>query len=1448
MTTRATRPRSSSILAILAVGIVFLLFGCGGGGGGGDTGTGTSSDTAGYGSISGLVIDGPTGAAVANATITVDSLSAITGANGTYSLTNVGAGTRLVVASRSDLGSRSAVVFLTANQVTTVNFVMGTNTTTGGSTTGPIISSSNPSNNATNADVNTQILFTLDQSIQRSTLATNVRGTGYASVIFTRVTTPSQTDSGVCTVRNFTLANTYIYQPGSLLPLQPGCQYSLYVSNRLIGSNGVPSPGSGITFKTAGSSGGGSTSVGGPKLSYTNPPDKATNVDLSSRIIFGFNQAMTDSSVLTAGNVLLARMTSPAQNTAGTVVKPTDLTGLSNVYEFIPAASVGLTSETTYCLFITNKVVSSTNIPSTGESFSFSTRKETGEGAPIIVASNPADKATNVDPYTRIFITLSANVDCQTVTPTSVRLTRLTSPVQDMTINVSSTCAAGVSTNVFEITGFTSPLSGNCAYQVSINNNVKSTTGVRSSGSVISFTTRSSSSGGGGTVAPVLVASNPANGAVNVDPSTDILLTFNVPIDLTSFTGSMTISKVSTPVQEFQHTINVTDTGLSNTYRLTKDPLDTFQSQTKYRVYLSNKIHATGGYLQPTTFDFTIRQVGGGILPPTLVYKNPPNKATGVDISTQILFAFDQAMTDSSVMNPSNVILSQLSTPVSNVSGTIFKRTDISTISNLYQFLPSVGLSSETTYALVVTNKVTSSAGVPSAGESFSFKTGVGQGQESGPVIVSSNPSNNSVDVDPYTRVLLTLSSNVSPDTVTNESVKLTKLTSPVQVFDSLTITKTNSPVFELGGFTSPLTGNSVYEVSINNKVLSNSGTPSQGSAIHFLTRASSDSGSWSVIPRLVSSNPSNQSTGVDVGTAIYLTFNVPIKNVNAATGLTGCAMISQISSPVQDLLGDSDLRITRTDISTMYRLEPVTGDFSSYFKSLSKYRVYLKNTIQADGANGGYLEPTSFEFTTRQTQGGAGDTTAPKLLSTNPSNGTTGVYTGVDILFWFDEKVETSTVTSTSVILSQVSGITSMDRNQRIVALDSTNCVTCTNCTANVSCATAFQYYPGTLALSPGQTFRLSFGNQIKDLNGNRLAPTSIQFSTANIQDIPQGPRIVSANPTMNQTGVDPSTTILFTFDKDIYPPGNTENVSVSCTVTPTTVILARVTAPAENDGTVTITPTSAVTLTPACAVPNDAICDCSTYGQPCDCTIDVQSGDTDPVHFSSLPFIFRPDPINFPKTFRYIPGTLPLQSGPTMYTLFVTNGVRDYQGNAAQGDAISFSTRSLVVSPATGPRLVATNPGNGAFAGVNSWIYLVFDKPVDPNSLYVSATVPAIDISALAIVPSAMCSDQLTACDLRSTDMFQCTFNVSIALAPYPDGLSMLDDYTVVVKPAQPNGLGGLTTRYCLIVDTDGNQQPATQIVAVPGTIFINVTNRLKSRTDGSLAPGDSFFFFVR
>lgn len=812
---------------------------------------------------------------------------------------------------------------------------------------------------------------------------------------------------------------------------------------------------------------------------------------------------------------------------------------------------------------------------------------------------------------------------------------------------------------------------------------------------------------------------------------------------------------------------------------------------------------------------------------PVISSSNPSNNATGIDVSTQILFALSTSIQRSTLRandgsGQQSVIFTRLTTPSVADSGAC---TVAAVGPNTFAYTPGTlsPLLPGTRYALTITNRLVGANGIVSPGSAFTFTTagtndtgGSTGGTVQQPRIAFSSPAAGATGVDSRTRIIFAFDRPMNNSTLTasgaSPSIVFSKISPPAvndsggQVVIPTDLSVSNAFEYIPGSLGSvSLLSATTYTLFVTNRALSSSGVPSPGESFTFTIRAN-DTGSPPVI---TNSNPANGATNVDLDTRVFITLS---ENTDLTTVTPASVKFTQLTTPIGDI---ATVNVSLSSLNPpTYELinlpSPLTGD--------ALYRVSVNNNLRnTDGTRslGSFVE-----FRTRPASSSGGTIVAPKLVVKNPQG--LDVDSNSRIIFSFDTTMNVTSVTQAgNVVLTQVSGTAQDDAGATIIA----------NPPDLVGIPNVFEYRPGTFAggLPAGQQMRLFVTNRVLSSAGVPSDGESFTFTVKQLQAgvPPVGPSIANSNPTSGETNVDPSTQIQFTFDRDIFATGITDNVSASSTVNPSNITFVRLTTPADTDRT--LTPTSPVTVRLFSGTEAQAAVGTGNPIPAAGVDVLIPGG----VLGNTLPIIVRPDPVNFPRTFRYVPGTLPLQAGINQYRLSVTNGVRDSQGAAAITTGFTFTTRLATVGTAGGPRLLSANPGRDVFTGTSTRVFLTFDQDVDPSSFAGALgplAIPMRDISVPAGDDTNPCGT-VTVCDLRAqTDLT-------------PNGLN---GDPVSCTCATPNRTGAV------LRTADPKTIEVVPNASLSGTMLIQVTNRLSSLPDTSgvtrTAPGDSTWFYVR
>ena len=260
-----------------------------------------------------------------------------------------------------------------------------------------------------------------------------------------------------------------------------------------------------------------------PMVTSTVPANGAINVPLNQKISATFSSPMSASTITAAGTFAVTV-------TTGGAAVPGALTydAASNTAIFAPTAA--LTANTEYTGTITTAAQSSAgNALAANYVWSFTTGVATNASAPTVTLTNPVDTATNVALNQKIAATFSTFMDPSTISAPGT-----------FTVAVAGLGGAAVPGTVSyagktAIFTPTANLTASTQYTATITTAAKDLTGIAMAANFVwSFTTGLFTN----TVPPVITATNPVNGAIDVFIDTTVSATFNIAMDPTTITSA----------------------------------------------------------------------------------------------------------------------------------------------------------------------------------------------------------------------------------------------------------------------------------------------------------------------------------------------------------------------------------------------------------------------------------------------------------------------------------------------------------------------------------------------------------------------------------------------------------------------------------------------------------------------------------------------------------------------------------------------------------------------------------------------------------------------------------------------------------------------------------------------------------------------------------------------
>lgn len=351
-------------------------------------------------------------------------------------------------------------------------------------------------------------------------------------------------------------------------------------------------------------------------------------------------------------------------------------------------------------------------------------------------------------------------------------------------------------------------------------------------------------------VCPVVVSTDPANGATNVALDKIITITFNEAMNPATINQStITLSGPGAV------TGTVTYNGLS-AYFTPSAPLAV---NTTYTGRVTTSVKDVNGNALQEDYVWTFST--GATLAPVVIATDPVNNATGVALNKVITATFNMPM-DPLTINATTFKLMQGSTAV---PGTVTYS------GNMASFTPATPLTINTIYTATVTNGARNLAGTALANDYiWTFTTGT----LTAPTVISTDPANNATGVVLNKIITATFSEVMNPLSINATSFTITQGATVVPGI----VSYSGSTAY----FTpaSPLLANTQYTATITTGARNLAGTAMANNYVWTFTTGTA------VAPVVVSTDPVNNATGVVVNKIISATFNMPMDplTINATT------------------------------------------------------------------------------------------------------------------------------------------------------------------------------------------------------------------------------------------------------------------------------------------------------------------------------------------------------------------------------------------------------------------------------------------------------------------------------------------------------------------------------------------------------------------------------------
>ena len=312
-----------------------------------------------------------------------------------------------------------------------------------------------------------------------------------------------------------------------------------------------------------------------------------------------------------------------------------------------------------------------------------------------------------------------------------------------------------------------------------------------------------------------------------------------------------------------------------------------------------------------------------------------------------------------------------------------------------------------------------------------------------------------------------------------------------VSVTTPVTVSLTGSQTIRIAP-KSPLLPGTQYTAAVASTIKDTTGlSPLYGNTVNFTTGTASDNAQ----PRVTAISPPDTSVNVGTNAPIEVRFNKPVDRLSVTTATVSIvaggnpltlASINSVGTSSQDFL------------IVPFGLLP---DASQVTVSIAGVQDLSANIVV----------PASASFTTRT----GFDLTPPRMISSNPFTGATGVPTNAPITFQFDKPIDPYTVSAATIQLSDdtghtVSGTFSVSPNELQAA-----------------------FAPGA-PLAVGRVYSVSLSGGVHDLAGNSLVGAYFGF-TAGFAPSTASPHVLLTNPDNSFSSVPVNAVLQVLFDEPV-------------------------------------------------------------------------------------------------------------------------------------------------------------------------------------------------------------------------------------------------------------------------------------------------------------------------
>ena len=359
--------------------------------------------------------------------------------------------------------------------------------------------------------------------------------------------------------------------------------------------------------------------------------------------------------------------------------------------------------------------------------------QETTGVCPLVIATNPTDGELAVPLNQAITVTFNENMNPATITGSSFKV--------DGASPLAGTITYSGATATFTPTG---QLTANTTYIGRVTTAVKDLYGnALQEEYVWTFST-------GLTLSPVIIATDPDTDETGVALNKIVSANFNMPMDIATINSTTFILK--------QGTTNLSGAVTYSGTTASFNPTNLLVANTVYTANITTDATNIAG--EALTANYTWSFTTGTILAPTVIGTEPMNNATNVSLSKIVTTTFDMPM-NALTLSPTTFTLKQ--------GGTLLAGT-VTYNGTTASFSPTNLLTPNTLYTAAISTAAKNLSGIGLATTyTWNFTTGT----LNSPIVISTNPNNNSSGVAVNTSPTASFNMAMNPTTINTNSFKL---------------------------------------------------------------------------------------------------------------------------------------------------------------------------------------------------------------------------------------------------------------------------------------------------------------------------------------------------------------------------------------------------------------------------------------------------------------------------------------------------------------------------------------------------------------------------------------------------------------------------------------------------------------------------------------------------